>query len=119
MLRLHTKEHYVRLCVVVGLAVSLFAGCKKPEADIWSCNNPRRGACSQWSIADSDDETRASHKTSCERMGGSVSEGPCPHEDVVGSCVAGGGAASRIVYYAPRPVTEARRACASLGGTWK
>jgi hypothetical protein len=113
------KERFVRLCVVLGLAVSLLAGCEKPHTDIWSCNNARKGACSQWTIGSTDEESRASHKVSCERMGGKVVEGPCPHEDVVGSCVAGGGAESRIVYYAPRPVGDAKRACASLGGTWK
>lgn len=119
MLAPMSASRSVKTTLVLGLTGLLTAGCKKPATDIWSCNNQRRGACSQWSMASADDESRASHKVSCERMGGTVIEGPCPHEDVVGSCVAGGGADARIVYYAPRPVAEAKRACAALGGSWK
>jgi hypothetical protein len=120
MLLAHEQGALMRRTAVLSFAAVLLIACQKsPGTDIWSCNNARKGACSQWSMASADDESRENHKASCERMGGRVIEGPCPHEDVVGSCVAGGGAESRIVYYAPRPVAEAKRACASLGGTWK
>jgi hypothetical protein len=90
------------------------AGCKKPGT--WSCNNETTHACSEWSGATS--ETK---KQGCARMGGIFASEPCPTANAVGICKSGAsepGGDSRIVFFAPRTVEDAAKACARAGGSW-
>ena len=83
------------------------------------CSRTASKRTRQWTGSRADAGTLDEQQESCREMGGSVGEGPCPEENVIGSCMAGGSDISRIVYYSPRRAAEARHACAALGGAWR
>jgi hypothetical protein len=102
--------------VFAAALVLAAVACRKPSPQAWSCNNPQRNACSEWSttVASVDPGKQAS----CADMGGTFANAPCPDANVIGSCAAAGGG-SRIVYYAPREKSDAEQSCKMLGGTWR
>jgi hypothetical protein len=113
------KEHTLQVSwIALGLGLVCVAGCRK-TSDTWNCFNAERQACSQWTGAGMEVGTLSQQQESCREMGGTVVEGPCPEENVVGSCLGGGGDVTRIVYYAPRNELQARHTCTALGGTWR
>jgi len=90
------------------------AGCKKPGA--WSCSNETTHACSEWSGSISE-----AKKEGCARMGGIFASAPCAMSNAIGVCKPGAsepGGDSRIVFFPPRTVEDAAKACARAGGYW-
>jgi hypothetical protein len=102
--------------LTVAFALTLVTGCSR-GSETWQCHNAAKHSCSQWTEPDAD--TRKKQQASCVAMGGVAADGPCPEENVIGSCTAQGAADSRIVYYAPRSVEEARLICGKLAGIWR
>jgi hypothetical protein len=109
----------VKTSLAVLCAVSLFSGCRSDTHQSWSCAIPARHACSEWPLDRADAGTWSKQQESCYEMGGTVGQGPCSEANAVGTCYASGGAGSRIVYYGPKVVADARQSCTMLGGTWR
>jgi hypothetical protein len=102
-----------------AIAMTLLAGCRSKGPDYWSCNIPSRQACSEWKVEGTDTATISKQQTSCAGMGGTVVQGRCPEANSIGTCNAGSGSTSRMVYYQPRDPVDARQSCRTLGGSWQ